>query len=400
MSEYSPSLNDAYQIWGDYNQKLFHGGLPATKIEFSDRLTSTAGLAYRDQPLIRLSLPLLQKEQYFHDTLVHEMIHVCQRFVAKVEERPHGVYFSAWMHAINEVFQYEKGYIRSPEGKKIPCLGNAKIKVQVSVQHQYLAEQDAHRQNLVGRIKKLLALTDSPYEHEAQAALLKAQQLMQSHQVEDNELAQSEEGSELEMPIIQDFFYQGKRLPAYWNRFLLMVLAKYYKCQYVQCSGVGIGVYGHRPYIEIVRHLYQYYEDVINQTAKQHAGKGTVYLNNFRDGMVDRLQTKLQQKKVEPCLADLAKLNDNPANLRKNTKPHCADNTLPIILQKEAAELRQFIDLINPGFYSREGQAVVVKGNQKARKQGYASGGKLSVSTPMAPSSKKLEPGTKGPAFK
>ncbi|MCM1982830.1 SprT-like domain-containing protein [Lyngbya confervoides] len=377
------TLDQAYRWFDHYNQTLFAQRLPKTKIELSQSMTSTAGKVLGQlQPVIRLSVPILTQEQAFHETLVHEMIHVCQRHVAQETERPHGPYFSAWMYSINQAYEYSSGYVRSPFGK-IQCLGKAKLRLKITVTHHYIQDQGAERQSLVGKIKKLLALSESPYEHEAQSALLKAQQLMQSHAVSDEEIDRSEEGSELDMPIVRELLVKGKRVPVYWKRSLLMVIAKYYKCQYIEASGQGIGVYGHRTYVEIVRHLFHYYEEVIEQMARQHQGQGAVFLNNFRSGMVERLTEKLAQRQTEPCLTDLAQgEEDLPMNQTE---------TGLVQLRQEAMELRDYIGLINPGFYTRRGNVSYVRLNPKARKKGYETGKHLSVNDQITPRQKKLK---------
>ncbi|NJN24170.1 MAG: hypothetical protein HC810_06955 [Acaryochloridaceae cyanobacterium RL_2_7] len=159
------------------------------------------------------------------------------------------------------------------------------------------------------------------------------------------------------------------------------MLAKHYKCQYVESSGHGIGVYGHRPYVEIVRHLFQYYSEVIEQMAAAYRGKGTVYLNNFRSGMVDRLQIKLAEKQVEPCLADIAATPVRSGQSQSAITP----------LHQEAHELRDFIGFINPGFYRRRGSVSYVQMNSSAKQQGYESGKHLSVNEQLTASQKKLK---------
>ncbi len=167
-------LNTLYRLYRDYNHKYFKTGLPEVRIECSDKLTRKAGLFSPTEPLIRLSIPLLlNRDQEIKDTLIHEMIHVAQ-YAYHIDERPHGPYFSAQMARINQEAQGE---------------------VTVTVTHDILETEAFETSSMLGKIKKLLALSDSPNENEAYAAAQKVQALMATHDVGYADLKTIEEGS-------------------------------------------------------------------------------------------------------------------------------------------------------------------------------------------------------------
>lgn len=120
----APSVSSperAQQLWADLNARYFRGTLPPIPIEWSRRLTSSAGMfvsrvgprAHPDAPsesrsqarLIRLSTPLLQRRSDWSEgalisTLAHEMIHQWQFDVLK--RRPnHGPDFCRKMAELN-----------------------------------------------------------------------------------------------------------------------------------------------------------------------------------------------------------------------------------------------------------------------------------------------------------
>ena len=117
--EASPiSIGELREEWARLNDRYFGGTLPAIPIEWSRRLTASAGMflsrigprARLDEisplpeprRLIRLSLPLLQNEPYqeLAGTLAHEMIHQWQYDILK--RRPnHGAEFREMMAVMN-----------------------------------------------------------------------------------------------------------------------------------------------------------------------------------------------------------------------------------------------------------------------------------------------------------
>ena len=57
------------------------------------------------------------------------------------------------------------------------------------------------------KIRKLLALAESPNEHEARAALLKARQLMAEHKLTETEL------KDVEKQQVRELLLQGVQIP-------------------------------------------------------------------------------------------------------------------------------------------------------------------------------------------
>jgi hypothetical protein len=113
------SSRDAlHHLWADLNLRYFDGRLPPITIEWSRRLTSSAGLFIsREGPrarsirrdsaparrVIRLSVPLFTSghaQDFIRTTLAHEMIHQWQFDVLK--RRPnHGPDFCRKMRELN-----------------------------------------------------------------------------------------------------------------------------------------------------------------------------------------------------------------------------------------------------------------------------------------------------------
>jgi len=111
------TIGQLHQEWVRLNDRYFRGMLPAIPIEWSRRLTASAGMFLSrvgprarlecvplpgPRRLIRLSLPLLQNEPYREvvGTLAHEMIHQWQYDILK--RRPnHGAEFREMMAVMN-----------------------------------------------------------------------------------------------------------------------------------------------------------------------------------------------------------------------------------------------------------------------------------------------------------
>ena len=80
---------------------------------------------------------------------------------------------------------------------------------------------------LIDKIKKLIALSDSPNEHEAQSAMLKAQLLMAKHNVD---MADVQGSNLLEEAVIFGEMMDTVYTDSYWKLNLANVIAENFRC--------------------------------------------------------------------------------------------------------------------------------------------------------------------------
>lgn len=135
------------------------------------------------------------------------------------------------------------------------------------------------------KIKKLLALSKSPNEHEAQSALAKAQQLMVEHkismvEVEDKEQRKAHEHS-------TGVTYSARRDT--WILRLSQVLCKNYCCESFSYRERGKQTYklyfcGLNEDVEICMIAFKYAVDCIRSEIKKRKSKGKLF--NYPNGLI------------------------------------------------------------------------------------------------------------------
>lgn len=280
-------------LYHQFNHRFFDGHLPsAVTLEWSEQMTRAAGKAIRafEGYKIRLSAPLLHdRPQDLAQTLLHEMIHILQ-WVEGVDETAHGPFFSATMARINLA---------------------AKGEFVVSVTHDILEQTQFEQNTLLGKIKKLLALSESPNHHEALAAAAKAQALMAQHQIDSASLESVPAGSELDEPLICDRLWvtKARNLPT-WRKSLAWYCCAANHCHYTYRSYHGFDVYGRRPHVAITQHLFEYFCQAVEQEVSQHRGKeSVVFLNRFREAMAIELGERMVHQRrgsTKPSTSALA----------------------------------------------------------------------------------------------
>lgn len=346
------SIDTLYKLYRDYNRQFFNSSLPDVQIEYSNTLTQATGLFDARKMLIRLSAALLMgREQETKDTLIHEMIHVAQQ-INGIDERPHGPYFSAHMSRINEAAQGE---------------------ATVTVTH-HLREIDVYEEfSLLGKIKKLLALSESPNENEAYAAARKAQMLMAAHGVESADLKSIPEGSELDEPLVNEIIENfGQRVTG-WKFSLLDAICRVNYCKCLGGGQFGIRALGRKTHVEICRSYYHYFVQVVESEAKQHKGKGKVFLNRFRDAMVAEIEARLQQQ-FEESHPVVYQQSDDTSTL-----------SLPI---QYWAELDCFVQFVYPK--AGIGKRSYCWADPGATRAGRKAGAKAQIAKHLVPESKRL----------
>lgn len=107
LIEFLPNVEELFKI---YNEKYFVNYLIDVKLEWSEKMTSCAGICMLKpgrEVIIRLSRPLLQLRPFSDtiDTLIHEMIHA-YFFVLQggsIDRDGHGPDFCSFMEKINKI---------------------------------------------------------------------------------------------------------------------------------------------------------------------------------------------------------------------------------------------------------------------------------------------------------
>ena len=136
------------------------------------------------------------------------------------------------------------------------------------------------------RIKKLLALSKSPNENEAMAALQKAQELMEAYHV-----------TEAECVYASQTVKATKRASA-WRSMLANTVASLYACQALHNALSGQMIfYGESFDAFMAKEMYGYLSKTIDRMVKQNMRKRNTlkYKNQYRFGIVYRLAVRIEE---------------------------------------------------------------------------------------------------------
>ncbi len=150
---------------------------------------------------------------------------------------------------------------------------------------------------ILGKIKKLLALSKSDNEHESSQALGLVQKLMEIHNITDAMLSQHSEGDNEDIRSWEDPLHasEGKNR-SQWRAQLAMSLAKPNNCE-IYTEGPDIKIVGRASDVQTVRYLFSYCEKEIERLSKQYAGNGKGWINNYKIGVVQAIQDKMQESR-------------------------------------------------------------------------------------------------------
>ena len=139
------------------------------------------------------------------------------------------------------------------------------------------------------KVRRLLALSKSPEEHEAKAALLKAQELMAKHKLTEADLEESQKQSVKDK--ITDITCSKRRDP--WIINLSAVIAKNYCCMGYRRHEYGqqtqaIGFIGLEDDVEICVAIFKYAVDCvrseIRRIKKENTGYSQRYISSLCNG--------------------------------------------------------------------------------------------------------------------
>lgn len=155
-------------------------------------------------------------------------------------------------------------------------------------------------EEIVDRIRKLLALSKSSNPNEAANAAAAAQKLMDRHRIEQAALEEPETEDE---PIrdFEDPLDSGRRMPT-WRKRLAVNIADANNCRIYLRHGGGtdVAIVGRAADAQTVRYLYAYCVREIDRLTRSHgSGNGRTWCNNFRIGCVDAIRIKLEAQREQ-----------------------------------------------------------------------------------------------------
>lgn len=168
---------------------------------------------------------------------------------------------------------------------------------------------------IIHKIKKLLALGESSNEHEAAAALSRAQELLASHSLTIDEV----NGFEMEESIsieTDDPLFDGANV-ALWKQWLASAIAKHVGVYNYTISGrrtKKLALVGKPTAISVFKYMYSYAtSELLRLSIKKCKGLGRSYSNSWLTGAVTGINSKLSElTKTEDTnlKMGLVKLND------------------------------------------------------------------------------------------
>lgn len=151
--------------------------------------------------------------------------------------------------------------------------------------------------NIATKIQKLLNLSNNnPSSEEAQAALLKAQQLMAEHNIT------MEEASVESKPQMAKEFVEGGQ-SCYWKRLLAKLIADNFRCYTAISRGYGICFIGKKEEIQIAVQLFNYTSSVLERNMQKlrakyrKQGLSTEGISgDYFDGFYNGLKAKFEEQ--------------------------------------------------------------------------------------------------------
>ncbi|MGD0676730.1 MAG: SprT-like domain-containing protein [Polyangiaceae bacterium] len=189
--------------WHQLNEAQFHGGLAVPTLEIVPT-RSTLGRWIAATRTLEISRPLILEEPWgmVVEVLKHEMAHqYVHEVLGETEQTPHGPAFRAACARL---------------GVDVRASG---------LPHKGAAAED----KVVERIARLLALAESPHQHEAEAAMAAAQRLMLKHNLSASQTSRDYGHAHLGQPtgrvceherlvamiLAKHFFVEAIWIPAY-----------------------------------------------------------------------------------------------------------------------------------------------------------------------------------------
>jgi hypothetical protein len=185
---------------------------------------------------------------------------------------------------------------------------------------------DEQQTQVLDKVKKLLALSKSPSEAEAAAALAKAGVLLAKHGLSMAEVQQEED-------VQEAVLLEKKRLRA-WESFLVAVVCKatFTEALHYRTRAVGrILLIGREVNIVTAGELFAYLHRLILILGRAHS-PSIAHVDSFRQGLVQRIGERLAEQYREGQGPEQRKDKNQP-----DTEADSGATTTALVMQADAA---------------------------------------------------------------
>lgn len=210
------------------------------------------------------------------------------------------------------------------------------------------------KEKIISKIEKLLALAgNNPSEHEAQAALLKAQQLMAKYSLD---MAQLQDKPQEKKEAITEFF-KGYHNTA-WAISLAKVICDNFRCNLLRSKGYGLVFVGLKDDVAICKTVFTF--------ASQTLEKNMMKL---------RRQYRKQGKPTDGISGDYAA--GFIAGLQAKYQEQVEKNNWGLVLVKDALVEQKTQEVINPNGKKYSPKAKSRSGDAGLYAKGYRDGKSL-----------------------
>lgn len=185
--------------------------------------------------------------------------------------------------------------------------------------------------NYTEKIKNLLALAQSPNEHEARAALLKARELMARHKISERELSETDLNVETNMTGIT---FSKRRDPWVYN--LASVIAVNHCCREFRTQIKGkqtgeIGFIGFSEDVSMCTELFKYAVDCVRSATSRLRKQAVKMADNYGHGFTHGLSEAYKQQQAEEWALVLVvpkEVNEFCGDLKKRTVTTAIDTNM------------------------------------------------------------------------
>ncbi len=283
------------------------------------------------------------------NVLKHEMAHQMCHEVFQLQGRPHDRDF----HRACDLLGLPRRYCRA-------AIDLAGLSAETPATPAGLDS----RGRLIEKIRKLLALSTSSNEHEAQAALRMAVRTMEKHRVDEADI--EEEGNEAIYRILPT----GKKRVAAYQRLITSLLSRYFQVTVIHSQlydpvadqvSRTFEIFGRRDHVEVAEHCYHFLENRLASLWRAYqnniAGSARHSKNSYYLGILHGFQANLEEHRQKGVTGGIAARTgsvelvsaDPPASQKDKAVEECLRRRYPRLQRQKHKNSRVSLSIFNQG---------------------------------------------------